>query len=109
MIAGNFAALNDCLGFEVKADGEVPQSTVKAKVLRIKAAGDWRLWFTGQDVDLFKPAYKNYSHIAQYPPDQCGPGSCHSHNEYRFFINLFCVFCRHLLAPTILNYFCSNA
>ena len=38
MIAGNFAALNDYLGFEVKADGEVPQLTVKAKVLRKKAA-----------------------------------------------------------------------
>ena len=66
MIAGNFAALNDYLGFEVKADGEVPQSTVKAKVLRKKATGDWRLWFTEQDVDLFKPAYKNYMELIGY-------------------------------------------
>ena len=60
MIAGNFAALNDYLGFEVKADGEVPPLTGQAKVVRKKAAGDWRLWFTEQDVELFKPAYKNY-------------------------------------------------
>jgi hypothetical protein len=66
MIAGNFAALNDYLGFEVKADGEVPQSTVKSKVLRKKAAGDWRLWFTEQDVELIKPAYKNYMELIGY-------------------------------------------
>jgi hypothetical protein len=66
MIAGNFAALNDYLGFEVKADGQVPQTTVKSKVLRKKAAGDWRLWFTEQDVELFKPAYKNYMELIGY-------------------------------------------
>ena len=66
MIAGNFAALNDYLGFEVKADGQVPQTTVKSKVLRKKAAGDWRLWFTKQDVELFKPAYKNYMELIGY-------------------------------------------
>jgi hypothetical protein len=66
MIAGNFAALNEYLGFDVKADGEVPQSTVKAKVGRKKAAGDWRLWFTEQDVEWFKPAYKNYMELIGY-------------------------------------------
>ena len=66
MIAGNFAALNDYLGFEVKADGQVPQTTVKSKVLRKKAAGDWRLWFTEQDVELFKPAFKNYMELIGY-------------------------------------------
>ena len=66
MIAGNFAALNDYLGFEVKADGQVPQTTVKSKVLRKKAAGDWRLWFTKQDVELFKPAYKSYMELIGY-------------------------------------------
>ena len=66
MIAGNFAALNDYLGFEVKADGQVPQTTVKSKVLRKKAAGDWRLWYTEQDVELFKPAYKNYMELIGY-------------------------------------------
>ena len=66
MIAGNFAALNDYLGFEVKADGQVPQTTVKSKVLRKKASGDWSLWFTEQDVELFKPAYKNYMELIGY-------------------------------------------
>jgi hypothetical protein len=66
MIAGNFIALNDYLGFEVKADGQVPQTTVKSKVLRKKAAGDWRLWFTEQDVALFKPAYRDYMELIGY-------------------------------------------
>ena len=66
MIADNFAVLNDYLGFEVKADGQVPQTTVKSKVLRKKAAGDWRLWFTEQDVELFKPAFKNYMELIGY-------------------------------------------
>jgi hypothetical protein len=57
------------LGFKVKADGQVPQTTVKSKVLRKKAAGDWRLWFTEQDVELFKPAYKNYMELIGYDWD----------------------------------------
>jgi hypothetical protein len=66
MISENFTALNDYLGFEVKADGQVPQTTVKSKVLRKKATGDWRLWFTAQDVELFKPVFKNYMKLIGY-------------------------------------------
>ena len=66
MISGNFESLNEYLGFAVKADGEVPASTGKAKVVRKKASGDWRQWFTEQDVELFKPAYKNYMELIGY-------------------------------------------
>ena len=66
MIDGNFESLNEYLGFAVKADGEVPASTGKAKVVRKKASGDWRQWFTEQDVELFKPAYKNYMELIGY-------------------------------------------
>ena len=69
MISGNFAALNEYLGFAVKADGEVPASTGKAKVVRKKASGDWRQWFTEQDVELFKSAYKNYMGLIGYDLD----------------------------------------
>ncbi len=69
MIAGNFDALNDYLGFSVKVDAEVPASTGKAKVVRKKASGDWRQWFTEQDVELFKPAYKNYMELIGYDLD----------------------------------------
>jgi hypothetical protein len=66
MISGNFERLNEYLGFTVKMDAEVPASTGKAKVVRKKASGDWRQWFTEQDVELFKPAYKNYMELIGY-------------------------------------------
>jgi hypothetical protein len=66
MISGNFEALNEYLGFSVKADGEVPTSTGKAKVVRKKASGDWRQWFTEKDVELFKPAYRGYMELIGY-------------------------------------------
>ena len=69
MISGNFELLNEYLGFAVKADGEVPVSTGKAKVVRKKASGDWRQWFTEQDVELFKPAYRAYMELIGYDPN----------------------------------------
>jgi hypothetical protein len=69
MISGNFELLDEYLGFAVKADGEVPVSTGKAKVVRKKASGDWRQWFTEQDVELFKPAYRAYMELIGYDPN----------------------------------------
>jgi hypothetical protein len=66
MISGNFESLNQYLGFTVKADGEVPVSTGKAKVARKKSSGDWRHWYTEQDIELFKPAYRNYMALIGY-------------------------------------------
>lgn len=60
MVAKNFDALNDYLGFNVEADANVPQSTGKAKVIRKKSTGDWRHWFTEEDIRLLKPAYIDY-------------------------------------------------
>ncbi len=53
MVAGHFDALNEYLGFDVQADTVVPSSSGKAKVVRKKAAGDWRHWFTEEDVEEF--------------------------------------------------------
>lgn len=69
MVARDFTALNRYLGFEVAADGEVPTSTGKAKVIRKKATGDWRHWFTEEDVALFKPAYTPYMELIGYDCD----------------------------------------
>jgi hypothetical protein len=69
MIGKNFDGLNGYLGFEVEADGEVPRSTGKAKVVRKKAVGDWRHWFTEEDVKLFKPAYLAYMELVGYDGD----------------------------------------
>lgn len=66
MVAKNFAALNEYLGFEVQADANVPQSTGKAKVIRKKSTGDWRHWFTQEDISLLKPAYTGYMMLIGY-------------------------------------------
>ncbi|MDH3809529.1 MAG: sulfotransferase domain-containing protein [Desulfuromonadales bacterium] len=66
MVGKNFDGLNEYLGFEVEADGEVPKSTGKVKVVRKKAVGDWRHWFTEEDVEIYKPAYKSYMKLIGY-------------------------------------------
>jgi hypothetical protein len=69
MVAKNFEALNEYLGFRVAADANVPQSTGKAKVIRKKSTGDWRHWFTAADVSLLKPAYTGYMSLIGYDCD----------------------------------------
>ncbi|MBW2407159.1 MAG: hypothetical protein JRF17_07295, partial [Deltaproteobacteria bacterium] len=59
-------ALNEYLGFETDADAEVPSGTGKDKVVRKKAYGDWRHWYTQDDVALFKPAYLSYMDAVGY-------------------------------------------
>jgi hypothetical protein len=66
MVGKNFDGLNKYLGFEVVDNAEVPKSTGKAKVVRKKAVGDWRHWFTEEDVKLFKPAYLDYMELVGY-------------------------------------------
>lgn len=66
MVAKKFDALNEYLGFNVEADANVPQSTGKAKVIRKKATGDWRHWFTEEDISLLKPAYAAYMDLIGY-------------------------------------------
>jgi hypothetical protein len=66
MVNGEFGALNDYLGFEVKADATVPSASGKAKVIRKKSSGDWRYWFTEADIELFKPAYTPYMELIGY-------------------------------------------
>jgi hypothetical protein len=61
--------LNEFLGFEIKDDAEIPTTTKKSKVVRKKAYGDWRHWYTEEDVDLFKPAYLSYMKTMGYDCD----------------------------------------
>jgi hypothetical protein len=69
MVEKNLKTLNDYLGFKVQADAEVPSSSGKAKVIRKKASGDWRHWFTEDDITLFKPAFTPYMQFIGY---DCG-------------------------------------
>jgi len=65
---------NNYLGFEVQDDTEVPDSTWNAKVIRKKATGDWRHWFTEEDVELFKSAYLPYMELMGYDCDDWALG-----------------------------------
>jgi hypothetical protein len=66
MVTGKFNQVNQYLGFELKSEAEVPKGTGKEKVVRKKAFGDWRHWFTEEDVRLFKPAYLPYMEAVGY-------------------------------------------
>ncbi len=69
MVDKKFEALNSYLGFETESDAEVPSGTGKEKVVRKKTYGDWRHWFTEDDVAFFKPAYAPYMEAVGY---NCG-------------------------------------
>lgn len=66
MVTNKFDVLNEYLGFNVQGDANVPSASGKAKVIRKKDSGDWRLWFTEEDVELFKPAYLPYMEVIGY-------------------------------------------
>jgi len=69
MVEKKFTALNEYLAFDVTGNAEVPKGTGKEKVVRKKAYGDWRQWFTEKDVELFKPAYTPYMELIGYDCD----------------------------------------
>jgi hypothetical protein len=67
MVDGEFEALNQYLGFTVQHEEEVPKAY--GKVVRKKKYGDWRQWFTEEDVRLFKPAFAPYMEVMGYNLD----------------------------------------
>jgi hypothetical protein len=67
MIAGKYSGLNGYLGFAVEQDRQVPAAY--GKVVRKRASGDWRQWFTEEDVELFKPAHLPYMEFIGYDCD----------------------------------------
>ena len=69
MIDKNFDALNEYLGFKIKDEAEIPMITKKSKVARKKAYGDWRIWYTEEDVELYKPVYLPYMELIGYDCD----------------------------------------
>ena len=69
MVQNHYDGLNAYLGFAVLGDQEVPDSSGKAKVIRKKAIGDWRHWFTPEDVELLRPAFRPYLEVVGYDTD----------------------------------------
>ena len=72
MISKNYDALHEYLGFEIDDDAQIPSTTKKKKVARKKATGDWRHWFTEEDVELFKPALLPYMELIGYDCNDWG-------------------------------------
>jgi hypothetical protein len=68
MVDGKFDGLNAYLGFAVGRETEVPEWTGKAKVVRKKAYGDWRHWYTPADVERYAPVQSPYLQAAGYDP-----------------------------------------
>ena len=66
MVNKQFADLNAQLGFNISPDAQVPSGSGKQKVVRKKATGDWRHWFTEEDVEFLKPAYLPYMELIRY-------------------------------------------
>ena len=66
MVAKNFEALDSYLGFSTASEAQVPSGTGKDKVVRKKATGDWRHWFTREDAELFREAYRPYMALIGY-------------------------------------------
>jgi hypothetical protein len=69
MVAGKSDQLNAYLGFDIVDEAVVPSGTGKAKVIRKKSTGDWRHWFTAEDVKLLKPCYLPYMEAVGYDLD----------------------------------------
>ncbi|MGD9289917.1 MAG: hypothetical protein PVG74_20025, partial [Desulfobacterales bacterium] len=73
MVENRFDALNDYLGFEIQANATVPSTSGKAKVIRKKTTGDWRHWFTEEDIELLKPVFIPYMKLIGYDPADWAP------------------------------------
>jgi hypothetical protein len=64
LVDGKFSALSEYLGREIQLPSELPrEDRVKA---RTKSYGDWRNWFTEQDVRIFEPLFAPYMERVGY-------------------------------------------
>ncbi|MBI2378088.1 MAG: hypothetical protein HYV07_29065 [Deltaproteobacteria bacterium] len=58
MVANNLEHLERELGFSISGEAEVGEKY--QKVVRTKAAGGWKSWFTEEDVAYFLPVFERY-------------------------------------------------
>jgi hypothetical protein len=64
LIDGRLAELNDYLGVVVENRKEVPGR--RRRVVRSRGYGDWRQWFTSEDIEFFQPMYAGYLQAMGY-------------------------------------------
>ena len=63
-VDGNVEGLEEYLGFPIKRN--VGVSDAHKRVVRSKSYGNWRRWFTADDVGYLKPAFHRYLEFAGY-------------------------------------------
>ncbi|GAB2502988.1 sulfotransferase family 2 domain-containing protein [Microbulbifer agarilyticus] len=64
LIDENLGNLEDYLGFKIKADVSVTRA--HRRVARSKAYGNWRRWYTKEDVGFLKPAFTPFMNSVGY-------------------------------------------
>jgi hypothetical protein len=67
-IAGRHAIIENYLGIRLP-DGEAPVPAPYRHAARTKAAGDWRHWFTADDVTFFRPRLEPFMAAYGYADD----------------------------------------
>jgi len=56
--------INQYLGFKIKKNVVLPQKF--KRIARTKTFGNWRQWFTPEDVSYFKKVYNPYLEVMGY-------------------------------------------
>jgi len=64
LIDGNVKELEDYLGFKISLEAELEKKW--EHVARTKKYGDWKNWFTPEDVEYFKPLLKEAMQVQGY-------------------------------------------
>jgi sulfotransferase family protein len=64
LIDYNCKRLNEYLGFDLDYEADVPEELGRVK--RSKAYGNWRDWFTKEDVEFYKPLFNEYMQLMNY-------------------------------------------
>jgi hypothetical protein len=75
-IDGNLSSLNEYLGFNIEADADVNKLKEKHSVkkstkhiARSKKYGNWKNWFTKEDVEVFRPIFQKQMNELGYKDD----------------------------------------
>ncbi len=67
LVSENLDALNNYLGLKVNTNVDVPKDL--NRVVRSKKAGNWREWFTEEDIIFYKPIIDKYLAFFDYDTD----------------------------------------
>ncbi len=67
LIDNKIDKLNAYLGFSIDNEVDVPEEFGRVK--RSTSYGNWRDWFTPEDVEFYKPLYREYMQLINYDTD----------------------------------------